>query len=313
MPQLSGRSVEASSFQAWVERLSKPECLLQPGRLARRLLNRRAVPASDGMYRLPLPWKMKLQVSRLDNVACAVDVLGVHNLVVTEAIWRLVAPGDTVVDVGANVGYMSMVMAARLRSRGRVFSFEPQPSVLDELSANLASAQQRFSGVTVEARFEALSDTDGTARLALPPPDQNRGAARIDPDGARTVPVPMRRLDEYARAFGDDVALMKIDVEGHEPAVLRGAAGLLERRVFRHVIAEEHGRYPTEATALLERCGYTLYSLERGLLGVRLGDVARPARVSWHAPSLIATRDPEALKRAFRIPGWRSLSLAARR
>jgi FkbM family methyltransferase len=47
--------------------------------------------------------------------------------VVTKAIWRLAAPGDTLVDVGANVGYMSLAMIARLARRGRVFAFEPQP------------------------------------------------------------------------------------------------------------------------------------------------------------------------------------------
>ena len=213
------------------ERLAKPEYLLQPRRLVRRLLGRRAVAGGDGTYVLPLPWKLDLQVRQLDDLGKAVDLLGVLDLVVTEAIWRLVRPGDTVIDVGANVGYMSLAMMARLAREGRLFAFEPQPGVVDELASNIAAARARFPGVDAIVRAEALSDTAGTAGLLLPAGSHdNRGLAHIGAvdDG---IPVPMRRLDEFAGELGPDVALMKIDVEGHEPAVLRGAGALLERGI----------------------------------------------------------------------------------
>jgi FkbM family methyltransferase len=289
------------------ERLAKPEYLLQPRRLVRRLLGRRAIAGGDGTYLLPLPWKLDLQVKQLDAVAQGVDLLGIYDLVVTEAIWRLVRPGDTVIDVGANVGYMSLAMMARLARDGRVFAFEPQPGVVDELAHNVAAARARLPGVEAVVRAEALSDTAGPAGLLLPAGSHdNRGLAHIGAveDG---IPVVMRRLDEFASELGPDIALMKIDVEGHEPAVLRGAGALLERGVVRHVIVEEHGRYPTEATSLLEGCGYKIFSLDRSLLRVRLGDPARPRRTFWQAPSLLATRFPETVEIAFRAPGWRAL------
>jgi FkbM family methyltransferase len=291
-----------------MERLTKPEYAFQPGRLLRRLLGRSAPLGADGLYSLRLPWKLELKVRQLDDVARAIDVLGVHDLVVTEAIWRLAAPGDTLVDVGANVGYMSLAMIARLGQSGRVFAFEPQPGVFDELSANLAAARVRFPRVDVTVRCEALSDSAGTAGLVLPDASENnRGLAHIDTAGGG-ISVITRRLDDYASELGSHIAFMKVDVEGHEPAVLRGATKLLGSGAIRHVVMEEHGRYPTEATLLLESLGYAVFSLERSFLRVRLGDPARPRRSSWQAPSLLATRQPQAAIAAFRTPGWRALS-----
>jgi FkbM family methyltransferase len=288
-----------------LERLAKPEYVLQPRRLLRRLLGRRASARPDGRYSLPLPWDLDLTVRQLDDVARTVDVLGVHDLVVTEAIWRLAASGDTLVDVGANVGYMSLAMIARLGTGGRVFAFEPQPGVFEELSANLSCARSRYPGVDVTVRREALSDSVGTSGFTLAPDGSNRGLAHLDPGGA--ISVTTHRLDDYAAELGP-IALMKIDVEGHEPAVLRGASKLLEAGSIRHLVIEEHGRYPTAATKILESHGYSIFGLERTFLRVHLGDPARWHRTSWQAPSLLATRQPDQALAAFRSPGWRSLA-----
>jgi FkbM family methyltransferase len=291
-----------------LERITKPEYFMRPRQLLRRLRGRTAMAHADGSYTLPLPWDVELRVRKLDSVTRAVDVLGVHDLVVTESIWRLAAPGDTVVDVGANVGYMTIAMIARLGESGHVFSFEPQPGVRDELAANVAAARGRFPGVRTSLHFEAISDSAGTASIVMPPgSDDNRGLAHLGAPGAG-VAVTTRRLDDFASELGARVALVKIDVEGHEPAVLRGATKLLEGGSLRHIILEEHKRYPTEASLLLERAGYTIFTLERSLLRVRLGDPSRPRRSSWEAPSLLATREPELAIRTFRPMGWRALS-----
>ena len=290
-----------------IERLTKPEYVYRPLLFLRRLFGYSASKGPDGFYSLPLPWNLDLRVSRLDNVGRTVDVLGVHDLVVTEAIWRLARPGDTVVDVGAHVGYMSLAMMARLGDAGRVFAFDPQPGVFEELSANLDAARKRFPGIVVRVKCEALSDTAGTLGFVIPEgTTTNRGLAHIDPSGGG-IAVEARRLDDYADELSPEIALIKIDVEGHESAVLRGATKLLERGAIRHVIMEEHARYPTEATVLLESFGYSIFSLERSFLRARLGDPNHPRRTSWQAPSLLATRQPREAEAAFRAPGWRAL------
>jgi FkbM family methyltransferase len=294
-----------------LEGLLKAEYVWTPSRLAQRLLRRSRVRWEGGMCVVPMRWQLSLTVSRLDNVARSVDRLGVHDLVVTETLWRLIEQGDTTIDVGANVGYMTLAMIARMRGGGRVFAFEPHPALFQELSGNLLGARARYPHVEVIARNEALSDSRGTAWLSQPPGfEDNRGLAAIAPhaDGDRAGhEVPTRPLDDYAAELGADVALAKIDVEGHEPAVLRGARGLLERGVIRHIVLEEHGRYPTESTRLLESLGYSIFFLERTLLRPNLGEPGRPARSAWEPPNLLATRRPDEVRALFAASGWQSL------
>jgi FkbM family methyltransferase len=291
----------------------KPEYFLQPRRLARRILGRNRATDARGMFVVPLPWGLSMAFRQLDDVAQTIDRLGIYDLVVTEAIWRLVRPGDTVIDVGANVGFMTLAMAARLAERGRVFAFEPHPDLFGELSKNVEAARKRFPGVAVTLFQEAVSDAAGMASLHIPPDfDKHRGLSYLGaglgiPSAGAAIEVATRRLDDRAAELGPSIALMKIDVEGHEPAALRGARSLLERGTIDHVVLEEHGDLPTEATSLLTDVGYTFFSLERTFFGPRLGDAARPRKSVWAAPNLLATRRPERALAAFRVPGWRAL------
>ena len=82
---------------------------------------------------------------------------------------------------------------------------------------------------------------------------------------------------------------------------------MLRRGMIRHVIMEEHRTYPSEVAEFLEGFGYTIFSLERSLLGPRLGDPAQPRHSGWEAPSLLATRSPDQARSAFRTSGWRAL------
>jgi FkbM family methyltransferase len=205
-----------------ISALCKPEYLLQPRYLARRILGRRRAADDHGMFVLPLPWGLSMAVRELDTLAQAIDRLGVYDLVVTETIWRLIRPGDTVLDVGANVGCMSLAMAARLEKRGRVFAFEPHPGLFGELSSNVEAARKRFPGVDVRVFREAVSDSAGTASLHIPVDfAARRGLAYLGhgvgaPVATEQIEVSTRRLDDHASELGGSIALMKIDVEGHE-------------------------------------------------------------------------------------------------
>jgi FkbM family methyltransferase len=293
--------------------LCKPEYLLQPRRLARRILGRGPARDERGRYVLPLPWGLSMRVEHFDVVPQVIERLGIYDLIVTETLWRLIRPGDTVLDVGANIGFMTLAMAARLRDAGRVFSFEPHPEIFAELSANVDLARQRFPGVTLRLYREAASDVAGTAALHLPALfDEQRGLAHLGegagmaPSGRR-VDVAARPLDEHASELGGTITAMKVDVEGHEAAVFRGARSLLATGAIRHIIFEEHREPPTDATEALRAHGYTLFSLERTLLGPRLGDARHRRRTTWEAPSLLATRAPDEALAACSPLGWRSL------
>jgi FkbM family methyltransferase len=181
--------------------------------------------------------------------------------------------------------------------------------VFELLSANVA----RWNGAPVaevQAHQLALSDHAGTAELnAGHSFHVNMGLSSLEasPEAAAEdvlVPVEVKRLDDV---IGPEqrVGLMKIDVEGHEPGVLRGSQRLLESGTIRDVIFEDHLPYPDDSTRLVEDAGYTLFSLSNTLFGVNLGAPAERGEVrEWPGASYLATRDPERAVQRLKPRGW---------
>jgi hypothetical protein len=136
----------------------------------------------------------------------------------------------------------------------------------------------------------------GLASLA----DANGGSTAA---GATVFEVQAHRLDE---AFADSrIGLLKVDVEGHEPAVLAGAEELLRAGAIRDVVFEDHHPYPDECTRMLEGAGYHLVALDNDLFGLRLLEPRERVKFNpWPGPSYLATRDPERALSRLRPRGW---------
>jgi len=160
------------------------------------------------------------------------------------------APGDVVLDVGAHIGALTVAMARRVGEAGTVYAFEPQRKIYRELIHNLA-----LNALTnvVPLRF-ALSAESGL--LEMDAGDGMDGQVSIGRGGDV---VEARTLDSFGFP---SVALIKIDVEGHEVEVLHGAGKLIES--FHPVIIIET-LAPNRDTVLrmLADYGYTVRSLTR--------------------------------------------------
>ena len=145
--------------------------------------------------------------------------------------------GDVAVDVGASGGLLTAALARTVGPAGRVFAFEPADRAFRLLQR--MAAFNDLDNVTIEKR--AVSSASGAVQFAEYPfsPDDDVAwrpeasalfsAASIDAGRARTYEVAVTTLDEYFAAGEFDVKLVKIDVEGFETEVLRGAARLIER------------------------------------------------------------------------------------
>jgi len=192
--------------------------------------------------------------------------LGLYEPADTALVRRLLAPGDTVIDVGAHIGWFTTIAAQQVGDHGRVTAFEPYATNAAALRDNLARNNCR--NVTVIE--SALGSEPGHLTLARARGDSG-GVTALD--WARDAPLeaPMATLDDLAGGL-DDVALMKIDVEGWEAHVLRGALATLART--RRVLIERNvpcltkaGSSPAELTALLRDAGFTQFRtvLEGGL------------------------------------------------
>lgn len=133
-------------------------------------------------------------------------------------IRRHTRPGDLACDVGANKGSYLYWMA---RWAGRVVAFEPQSGLADYLRTAAAAVPLR--NVTVEQK--GVSDHTGLLKLYLP--STNSPEASLRPiEGARTVEIPVVSLDDYF-APTDRLKMLKVDVEGAELDVFRGAERIL--------------------------------------------------------------------------------------
>ena len=142
----------------------------------------------------------------------------------TRAIQGLLRPGDVAVDIGANVGYMTCLMASRVGPGGAVHAFEPEPRHFEALERNVAA-----NGLgNVFCHRVALSATGGRTSLYLDP--ENPGDHTLVPlPGRRSVSVETVSFDDYWRTTGESrpIRLLKLDVQGHETGVVRGMADSL--------------------------------------------------------------------------------------
>ena len=145
------------------------------------------------------------------------------------ALIGAIRPGDVAVDVGANKGSF-LPSLSRAAGPGTVVAFEPQPVLAKYLLRACRAA--RLTNVVVEA--SGVSDGAGTRTLHVPGAGAASPGASFEPAVAglspgRGVAVPVVTLDEYFRSETRRIAALKIDVEGHELAVLRGARRVLDR------------------------------------------------------------------------------------
>lgn len=134
--------------------------------------------------------------------------------------------GDTVVDVGANIGFYTLESALAVGSAGRVISIEAAPPIFEALAKNVAANEFR----QVRLVKTAVSDVAGEAVLALPRGD-NLGMFTLGTvESTESYHVSLRPLDDVLEETGlDSLALIKIDIEGSEYRALRGAARTIGR------------------------------------------------------------------------------------
>jgi FkbM family methyltransferase len=170
------------------------------------------------------------------------------------------------IDVGANIGFFSLV-AAKLNPLLRVFAFEPNPKMFALLAQH--KRLNRLTNLTPEP--VALSDGDGSAELFLNGSDMS---ASLEPHfqenfnpAVASVRVNRMTLDSYVQQHGiSGSLLLKVDVEGHDQAFLAGAWRTIDR-LRPDIIIEVLGAFEPAALKQFRRSGYRFYRItHQGLL-----------------------------------------------
>ena len=179
-----------------------------------------------------------------EHVGRSLDRYGEWAEAELQLLEALIGRGDTVIDVGANIGTHSVGLAQKVGLTGAVFAFEPQRAIHQLLCANTA-----LNGLTCVRAFHAAVGNESGA-LLVPDIDYQRagnfgGLSLGSWREGETVPV--FTLDGLGL---DRCALIKIDVEGMEDAVLAGARRLITE--LKPIIFIEHNAVPARA-AVIER------------------------------------------------------------
>ena len=175
-----------------------------------------------------------------------------------QLVASLCDPDRVSLDIGASIGEFTIAMLGSSRS---VIAFEPRPAQARDLTSMFGAV-----GAAVRVEAVALSDTPGVTAMRVVESDPGRSTIDdsnqlSDADGGavRAIDVPVKRLDDLQL---DDIGLVKIDVEGHELAVLRGAVDTLRRNRPAVVVEAEERHHPNAVAAiteLLTSLGYAGY------------------------------------------------------
>lgn len=153
----------------------------------------------------------------------------------TAVLTKLLQPGQTFLDIGANIGWFTLLASTLIGDAGHVHAFEPRPETAHHLAKTIA-----INGLEQQVTLHrfGLADRSTEMNLTWSPTKDNPGGSRLVhgdlPDGSGGACVPLRRLDDLAL---DACDIIKIDVEGAECIAMAGAEETVRR--FRPVILSE--------------------------------------------------------------------------
>lgn len=207
---------------------------------------------------------------------------GVYEKHETAIIQSVVRKGDWVIDVGANIGYFTVLFAKLTGAFGRVYAYEPNPKIRALLSRsvmmNYFQDRVRLSGLAVADRagtatFNVSETIAGGSSLLDNAFDHSSFGMEADSFDRSVMEVETQRLDSLFDTT-IPIRLLKIDVEGAEPYVFAGADGLLKDRAVDIVMFEtlneslgpERTLMRDIVTKVTRQYGYRLLSLEKGRL-----------------------------------------------
>ncbi len=181
---------------------------------------------------------------------------------------QLVGPGDTVIDVGANIGHYTLQLASLVGSRGQVLAIEPDPRNAGRLRSRIVDRPN------VRLHQAAAGARAGEIRLFLSRSNTADHRTFDSGDGRPSIPVDCVRLDDLV-PVGRPVRLVKIDVQGHEQAVLAGSRRIIDESPDIHVVMEywpyglrQAGSDPEQLLRFIRELGLVALDMEgRPFLG----------------------------------------------
>ena len=183
----------------------------------------------------------------------------------TELFKKLIRKGMVVVDVGANIGYYTLLAARCVGEGGKVFAFEPDPYSYSLLHRNIEV--NRYENV-IPVR-KAVFSKSGRMKLFL---DKNNlgghSLSEANVDKSSSIMIEATTLDDYFKNTDYKIDVIKMDVQGSEMDVLEGMTNIINQNDNLRIVTEfwplglrNCGSSPTDFLNKLIDCGFTLYQI----------------------------------------------------
>ena len=194
---------------------------------------------------------------------------GIYEKETTEYFLENVSEGDVVLDIGANIGYFTLLFASSVGKEGKVFSFEPEPSNFEILKKNVKT--NNFQNVVLENG--AVSNSMGTTELYLS--EKAAGQHRIYKSkdvSENHISVKTIRLDDFfnTNPFFEKISFIKLDAEGSEFGVLKGMEKILSQNKTIKLIMEfsprqiiDYGANPIDQLQYLKNLEFNFYTVDK--------------------------------------------------
>ena len=184
----------------------------------------------------------------------------------TETLKKIIKKNDIVLDVGANIGYFTLLFAKLVGENGKVYAFEPEPTNFDLLKKNFET--NGYKNVILVRK--ALSDKTGKTKLFLS--NKNAGEHMMvgTKENRHSIEIEMITGDDYFRDFSGQINFIKMDIQGAEIDALRGMSSLLQKMNEIKIMIEfapkwlkNFGNDPLELLSLLNEYDFKLSEIDR--------------------------------------------------
>ena len=201
-----------------------------------------------------------------NNDGLALSIFKIYEPNQTEIVKKYVRKGDIVIDIGAHVGYYTLLMAQLVGKNGKVYSFEPDPVNFQLLKKsveingfeNVVLIQKAVSNITDKVKLFLGDDDSAINRIY----DAKLG------DAKESIDVESITIDEYFKENDELINFIKIDSEGSEVKIINGMKQFLSRNQelvmmteFFPFLIKKSGDEPNQYLKSLEKSGFSLYNI----------------------------------------------------
>lgn len=238
--------------------------------LYKRILGKKFLKATDTLYNLDFDIEINDAIGR--RIFKRGSLHPEHTQVLLSLPYN---DGDIILDVGANIGWYSIVLHSNIKHKVKIFAFEPEPRNFQLLKKNISNNHVN----NIVPVNKAVAEKTGHSLLFLyyPKNSGRHSLLDINPQTKKSVQVETIRLDDFLKSQGVDfkrIKMVKIDIEGYEPFALKGATELLKHLPYLFIefspgLMRNANYDPAKFVKELSDFGFRFYSVIGSMLQPR--------------------------------------------